>query len=232
MQEEKPKVVPNKGEQNQKWLPHPCLVEGPKEGGKAVSRLHFSGSPPKGNKISTGPRQRGAKLEGATSPQPSWGPKRGRKCGTTHAFSGIPYAQRGEQNQMWSPTKGNKIGTSCLTPAFSGAQKRAEMLRHTCILADPHTQRVEENHISSPTKGNNIRSGCLSAAFSGAQMRADILRHLCTLGDQKRRDLKRKALGAKSEKAASPMPSRGPKQGRIAKSPLHSRGSPTSPLHP
>ena len=38
-------VVPNKGEQNQKWLPHPCLLGGPKEGGNARSPLHSRGSP-------------------------------------------------------------------------------------------------------------------------------------------------------------------------------------------
>ena len=29
----KSKVIPNKGEQNQKWLTHSCLLRGPKEGG-------------------------------------------------------------------------------------------------------------------------------------------------------------------------------------------------------
>ena len=36
-----------------------------------------------------------------------------------------------------SPTKGNQIRSGGLTPAFSVAQKRAEMLRHPCILGDP-----------------------------------------------------------------------------------------------
>ena len=51
------------------------------------------------------------------------------------AFSGIP--NKGEQNQKCSPTKGNKIRSGCLTLAFSGAQKRAEMLPHPCILGGP-----------------------------------------------------------------------------------------------
>ena len=46
--------VPTKGEQNQNWLPQPFLLEGPKEGGSAMSPLHFGGSPTKGNKIRTG----------------------------------------------------------------------------------------------------------------------------------------------------------------------------------
>ena len=55
----------------------------------------------------------------------------------------------------------------------------------------------------SPTKGNNIRCGCLS----GAQKRAEMLHHPCILGDPQQR-------GTKSEVAASPLPSRGPKRGR------------------
>ena len=40
---------PNKGGQNQKWLLHPCLLGGPKEGGTAMSP-HSRGSPTKGTK--------------------------------------------------------------------------------------------------------------------------------------------------------------------------------------
>ena len=104
----------NKGEQNQKWLPHTCLLGGPKEGGNATSPLHSRGS----------------------------------------------------------PTKGNKIRSGCLTPAFSGP-KRAEVLRHVCVLGNP-------------------------------QQRAP-----------------------KSEVATSPLPSRGPKEGGSAMTPLRSRESPT-----
>ena len=126
------KVVPNKGEQNQKWLPHPYLLGGPKEGRNATSLLHSRGSamPSAGSKIRSGPQQRGAKSEVAASPLPSWGPKRGQKCYVTPAFSVVPNAKRGEQNQKWYPTKGNTIGSGCLTPTFLGAQKRAEMLHH------------------------------------------------------------------------------------------------------
>ena len=41
----KSKAVPNKGEQNLKWLPHLCLLEAPEEGGNATSPLHSWGSP-------------------------------------------------------------------------------------------------------------------------------------------------------------------------------------------
>ena len=81
-------MVPNKGEQNHKWLPHPCLLGGPKEGGNATSPLHSRGSPKKGSKIRSGPQQRGTKSELAASPLPSRGPKGGRKCYVTLAFSG------------------------------------------------------------------------------------------------------------------------------------------------
>ena len=128
-QKKKLVVVPNKGEQNQKWLPHPCLLGGPKEGGNARSPLHSRGSP-----------------------TPSAGSKK----------------------QKRSPTKGNKIRSGCLNPAFSGAQKRARLLRHPCILGDPQRQARGAKKISSCPKQR----------------------------------------GTKSEVAASPLPSRGPKRGR------------------
>ena len=117
--------VPNKGDQNQKWLPHPCLLGGPKEVKNATSPLHSHGSPTKGTKIRSGcltlafsgaqkrskmlhhpcipmgPQQRGPKSEVAASPLPSRGPKRGQKCYITPAFSWVP--NKGDQNQKWLP---------------------------------------------------------------------------------------------------------------------------------
>ena len=177
--------IPNKGEQNQKWLLHPCLLGGPKEGGNATSPLHSRGHPTKGSKIRSGclspafsgaqkragnatsplhsqvpqSQARGTKSEVDASPLPSQGLKRGGKCYVTPAFSGIP--NKGEQNQKWllhpcllggpkeggnatsplhsrgHPTQRSKIKSGCLTPAFLGAQKRAEMLCHPCILGGP-----------------------------------------------------------------------------------------------
>ena len=72
------------------------------------------------SKIRSGPQQRRTKSNVAASPLPSWGPNRGRKCYVTLAFSGIPNALRGEQNEKWSPTKGNKIRSGRLTPAVWG----------------------------------------------------------------------------------------------------------------
>ena len=58
-------------EENQKWLPPPCLLGGPKEGGIATSPLHSQGS--------TTPSV-GRKSEVATSPLVSRRPTNGRNC--------------------------------------------------------------------------------------------------------------------------------------------------------
>ena len=198
--------TPNKGDQNQKWLPHPCLVGGPKEGANATSPEHSWGSPTKGTKIRSG-----------YLPPTFPGAQKRRKCYVTPALSGILNKRNQNQKRMphpclvggpkeggnavsplhsrGSPTKRTKIRNCYLTLAFSGAQKRAEMPRHLCILG------------GSSTKGCKIRSGCLTLAFLGAQKRAEVLRHPCILRDPQQR-------GPKSEVAASPLPSRGPKRGR------------------
>ena len=132
--------IPNakRGEQNRKWSPTkgnkirsgyltPAFSGAPKEGGNATSPLHSQGIP----------KQRGTKSEEATSPLPSRGPKGGRKCYVTPAFSAIPNTKRGEQNRKWSPTKGNKIRSDYLTLAFSRTQKRVEMPHNPCDLGGP-----------------------------------------------------------------------------------------------
>ena len=48
-------------------------------------------------------------------------------------------------------TKGDKIRIGCLTPAFSGARKRGEMLLHPCILGGP--QQRGQNQISKRALG-------------------------------------------------------------------------------
>ena len=59
--------------------------------------------------ILVGPQQRGRKKsEVATSTLPSQGPKRGRNCYVTPAFSGAPNTKRGD-----------KIRSGCLAIAFS-----------------------------------------------------------------------------------------------------------------
>ena len=123
----------------------------------------------------------------ATSPVHSRGPKRGQNCYIIPAFSGIPNAKRGE-----------KIRSGYLTLAFSGAQKRAELLRNPCILGNPQRQR-----------GQKIRSGYLTLAFSGAQKRAELLRNPCILGNPKRQ-----ARGQNQKCLPHPRILRGPKRGR------------------
>ena len=66
--------------QNQKWLPHTCLLGGPQVGGNATSPLHSRGSP----------KQRGTKSEVGTTRLPSGEPKNGHKCYVTLAFWGGP----------------------------------------------------------------------------------------------------------------------------------------------
>ena len=66
-----------------------------------------------------------------------------------------PLHSRGTQRQA----RGQKeIRIGCLTPAFSGAQKRAEMLCLPCILRGPHRQVRGQKEISF---------GYLTPAFSG-----------------------------------------------------------------
>ena len=245
---------PNKREQNQKWLPHPCLLEGPKEGRIAMSPLHSRGTRTKGNKIRSGRltptflgvpnakrgeqnqkchRQRATKSEVAASPLPSWGPKRGRKCYVTPAFLGVPNAKRGEQNQKCHQQWATKMRIVCLTLACLGAQKRAEMIRHPCIPGGPQRQARGAKSEVSPAKGNKIKSGCLTLAFLGAHKRAEMLCHPCIL-----RGPQHQARGAKSELSPTkgnknkkwlphPCLLGGPKEGGNATTPLHSRGSPT-----
>ena len=108
------------------------------------------------------PEQRGPKSEVATSPLPSWGLKRGRTCYVTLAFSG-------------SSTNGTKTRSGCLTLAFPGAEKRAEMLRHPCILGDPQQRGARSEVAAFPL------------AFLGAQRRTEMLRHPCILDDPQQR---------------------------------------------
>ena len=209
--------VPNKGGQNQNWLPQSYLLGGPKEGGNATSPLHSRGSPTKGTNqsrpkrrrncyispaFSGVPKHRGTKSELAASILPSGGPKAGGNATS-------PLHSRG------SPTKEDNIRIGYLNLAFSGAQKRAEMLHHPCILGGP--QQRGQNQ-SGPKRG---RKCYVTPAFSAvpnkkdkskrAKKRAEMLHHPYILGGpQQRGQIKA-----------------GPKEGGNATSPLHSRRSPT-----
>ena len=43
--------------------------------------------------------------------------------------------------------KGDKITIGCLAPAFWGAHKWAEMLRHPCILDDPQQRGQNQSNM-------------------------------------------------------------------------------------
>ena len=149
-----------------------------------MSPLRSLKAPKKGNKISSG----------CFSPLAFSRHQKGRKCFVTPAFSGITNEK--EQNHKWLPqlcllgapkeggnvtpplhswgaqTKGNKIRSGCFTPAFSGAQRRAEVVITPAFLEGPQhrgaTSKVvpntgEQNQkwlphpclLNSPKKGGN-----------------------------------------------------------------------------
>ena len=183
-----------------KWLCHPCRLGDPHRFG-AEGKI------------------RSAPLVGkmATSPLPS---------------RGSPPLQSGGQNQKW-PTCGQ---SGYVTPAVSGlptatgrggktevALKWAKWLRHPCRLGDPHRFRAGEGNQKWRTSG---QSGYVTPAVSGtptasergaksevAHKWAKWLRHPCRLGDPRR-------FRAEGEIRSGPL------VGKVATSPLPSRGSP------
>ena len=66
-----------------------------------------------------------------------------------------PWVLGGSQRQAHG-----KIRNAYLNLAVSGAQKRAEMLRHPCNLGG----------LSTPSTGSKIRSGCLAPILSGTKI--------------------------------------------------------------
>ena len=143
-------------------------------GGNATSPLHTRRSP----------KQTGAKSEVGTSPMLPQGPTSGRKCYVIPRYSGIP------------KTKGDKIRSWYLTPAFSGADKWTEMLRHPYILGDPQNKG-----------GQNQKWVPHACSLRGPQVGGNATSPLNTPGSPKQR-------GTKSEMGTSPMLSWGPTRGR------------------
>ena len=184
-----------------KWLCHPCRLGDP-------HRFRAGG------KIRSGPLM--GKV--ATSPLPS---------------RGSPPLQSGGQNQKW-PTYGQ---SGYVSPTVSGiptaAQRRgksemahlwAKWLRHPCRLGDPHRFRAGGKIISGPLVGKVATSPLpsrgsprLQSGGGGgsevARLWAKWLRHPCRLGDPHRF-----RAGGKIRS--------GPFMGKVATSPLPSRGSP------
>ena len=131
------------------------------------------------------------------------GPKRGRKCYITPAFSGVP--NKGDKikagpkerrnttsplHSRGSPTKGTKT---------KWAQKRVEMLHHPCILGGP--QQRGQNQ-SGTERG---RKCYITPSFSGLPNKE----------------------GQDQNGLAQPCLFKSTKVGGNAMSPLHSRGAPT-----
>ena len=162
----------------QNWLPHPCLLRGPKRVGIATQPLHSSRSP---TPIA------GTKTPLADSPLPSTGSKREWNCYATATFSGVPNAKRR-----------HKIRIGSLTPAFSGAQKWAELLRNPCFIGGPQRQARGHNQ-------NWLPHPCL---LRGAKVGGIATQPVRSLGSP------RPSAASKSECAASPLPFLGPKSGR------------------
>ena len=210
-----------------KWLRHACHLGDP-------HRLRAGG------KIRSGPQV--GKV--ATSPLPS---------------RGSPPLQSGGQNQKW-PTCGQ---SGYVTPAVSGiptaseqgeksevAHNWAKWLRHPCRLGDPHRLRAGGKIRRGPQVGKVATSPLPSrgspplqrgAKSEVAHLWAKWLRHPCRLGDPHRFRAGGKIRSGPQvgKVATSPLPSRGspplqsgqkirsgPQVGKVATSPLPSQGSP------
>ena len=97
------------------------------------------------------PQQRGRKSEVATSPLPSWGPKRGRNCYATRAFSGVP-----EQGFKKGPHRA------------SGKKPLMGLYPPPLAQARPRSQKSGQNGGSTPTpcldKAVHARDTCDSHA--------------------------------------------------------------------
>ena len=83
------------------------------------------------------------------------------------------------------PRRGEKARIGYLTPAFSRAQKRAEMLRNPFVIGGPQSKgdKIRIGCLTGvPRGGDKIKIGYLTPAFSGAQKRAELLHNPCILG--------------------------------------------------
>ena len=158
---------PRQRPQHQKWLHHPCVLgdsHQPRQNWKWLHHSNLLGGPQKGGIAtyllrSRGSQSKGTKSELATSPLPSRGATRGRKCYIILALSATPvnshkirrgyitlvfsWPTRGRTRSMTPafsgiPTKRDKIGSGYITPTFLGAHKRAELLHNPCVLGDSH----------------------------------------------------------------------------------------------
>ena len=96
----------------------------------------------------------------ATSPLPSRGPKRGRNCYVTPAFSGVPNAKRGD-----------KIRTGYLTPAFSGPRRGWNCYVTPAFSGVPNakcTDKIRSVGVSTPNSRGHTKVWESISATQGA----------------------------------------------------------------
>ena len=236
---------------NQNWPHHPCS-QGPERGRNGYVTPSFLGVPRKGDKIRIGyitptfsgarkwaqglrnpcvlgaPLQKGTKLELATSPVPSRGPKKGRNCCTTPTFRGI--RQKKGTNQNWLHH-----------PYLLGARKWAELLRNPCVLGAPLQKGTKLELATSPVPSRGPKKGrncCTTPTFRGIRQKKGTnqnwLHHPYLLGARKWAELLRNpyVLGGPQRRGQNqnwphhPCLLVGSKVGGIARSPVRPRGSP------
>ena len=125
---------------------------------------------------------------------PSRWAKRGQNCDVTIAFLGVP-------------NKGDKNRSGYFTSVFSGAGKRAEVLRNACILGGPQLQGQNQKWLPYPFPPGGPKEGGIATY------------PLHTRGSPSR--------GTKSEVATLTLPSRGPKGGLNCYATLAFTGVPT-----
>ena len=137
--------IAKRGDQNNHWLLHRCLLGGPKGGPNTVEPLHFVGFQF---------QARGSKSEVAASPLTSQGPKKGQKCYGTSAFLGVPNTKHRERNKNRRPH-----------PCLLGDPKEGRNAMSPLQSWDSQ----------APSAEMKIISGYFTAAFLGAQNKAQIL---------------------------------------------------------
>ena len=187
-------------------LHHRCVLGGPaargqsqrwpKSGHTCYVTPAFSGVPFKRGRKQNGPQ----KGRSATSPLCSRGsPNKGKRLKVAHRWAEVlrrPCVLQGPQktgqSQRW-PTSGWKC---YVTTAFlagpvqkgtetKGAQKRAEVLHHPCVLRGPQTSGQSQGW---PTRGQSRHPFVLRGPLQKgtkievAHKKADVLHHPCVLG--------------------------------------------------
>ena len=171
-------MVPNMGEQNVKWLPQPCFFGGQK---RAEMLCHpcILGDPQsqvRRAKSEVVPNKRVQNQKWLPHHYLLGGAKEGGNAMLPLHSRRSPTPSAGSKIRSGPPQRGTKSEVAASPLPSQGSQKRAEMLRHPCILRDPQRQ----------ARGAKSEVACLTPAFWVAQKRAEMLRHPYILGDPQR----------------------------------------------